>query len=56
VASANFEAVDRRALGGTRPPAPESPAGLLRLAGLTDLGGVDLNELERRLRHLTKQL
>jgi len=28
----------------------------LRLAGLTDLDGVDLNELERRLRHLTKQL
>jgi hypothetical protein len=56
VASAHLEVVDRRALDGARPPAPESPAGLLRLAGLTDLDGIDLNELERRLRHLTKQL
>jgi hypothetical protein len=56
VASATLDAVDRHAVGGTRPPTPESPAGLLRLAGLTDLDGVDLNELERRLRHLTKQL
>jgi hypothetical protein len=28
----------------------------LRLAGLTDLDGVDLNELERRLRRLTRAL
>ena len=56
MASATLEAVDRHAVGGTRSPAPDSPAGLLRLAGLTDLDGVDLNELERRLRHLTTQL
>jgi putative DNA primase/helicase len=56
VARATLEVVDRQAGAGTRPPAPDSPAGLLRLAGLTDLEGVDLNELERRLRHLTTQL
>jgi hypothetical protein len=56
VASATLEVVDRHAVGGMRPPAPDSPEGLLRLAGLTDLDGVDLNELERRLRHLTTQL
>ena len=40
-------------MDGAQPPTPESPAELLRLAGLTDLDGVDLNELERRLRQLT---
>ena len=56
MASRHLEAVDLRALDDARPPAPEGPAGLLRVAGLTDLDGVDLNDLERRLRHLTTQL
>ena len=54
--SAPFDAVARRPLDDARPPVPESPAELLRLAGLTDLDGVDLNELERRLRRLTRAL
>ena len=56
MASANLQAIDRHAVGETRPPALDSPTGLLRLAGLTDLDGVDPNELERRLRYLATQL
>ncbi len=56
MASANPEVVDRCALDGARPPVPESPAELLRLAGLTNIDHVDLNELERRLRRLTRAL
>ena len=54
MASSPLDFVDRRAFDGARPAAPESPAELLRLAGLTDLDGVDLNELEGRLRRLTR--
>jgi hypothetical protein len=56
VASAKLEAVDPPAFDGAQPPTPKSPAELLRLAGLTDLDGVDLNELEGRLRRLTRAL
>ena len=56
MASAHLDAVDRPALDNARPLTHQSPAELLRLAGLTDLDGVDLNELERRLRWLTRAL
>jgi hypothetical protein len=55
VASAHLDAVDG-ALNGAQPLTHTSPAELLRLAGLTKLDHVDLNELERRLRRLTRAL
>ena len=54
--SANLGAFDRPTLDDAQPVTHKSPAELLRLAGLTNLDGVDLNELERRLRRLTRAL